>query len=136
MTYEAIKTWCQENKEKIIVGVCFALVFIVGFGTGRYEREIRRNVYKPQNNYTTAASKKPLPAAGQPALRSPGVGVGTVLSASTTPTASCIVKGNISTGGKKIYHVQGGAFYNKVKAEMCFKTEAEALAAGFVKSGR
>ena len=34
-------------------------------------------------------------------------------------------------GTSKIYHVPGGAFYNKVTPEQCFKTEAEAKAAGW-----
>jgi hypothetical protein len=43
------------------------------------------------------------------------------------------IKGNIS-GKNKIYHLPGGSFYNRTVAESCFKTEAEAQAAGFRKS--
>lgn len=54
----------------------------------------------------------------------------------TTPTnQNCPVKGNVS-GKNKIYHVQGGAFYERTQEELCFQTEAEATAAGFVKSSR
>jgi micrococcal nuclease len=48
----------------------------------------------------------------------------------------CVIKGNISSGGKKIYHVPGGASYKVVKPEQCFNTEAEAAAAGYVKASR
>lgn len=41
------------------------------------------------------------------------------------------VKGNISSSGEKIYHVPGGQFYNKTKAEYCFKTTDQAKKAGF-----
>ena len=40
---------------------------------------------------------------------------------------ACPIKGNISATSK-IYHVPGGAFYDKVTPEQCFKTEAEAKA--------
>ncbi len=138
LTYEKISNWLKEkeNKDKIILGACFILVFVVGFGTGNYERGIRRDAVKPQINYTTQTAKKP---AAPGANTETGTVLGTqtkATAASSTPTGSCIVKGNISTGGRKIYHVQGGAFYKIVKPEQCFKTEAEALAAGFVKSGR
>ncbi|MEW9671301.1 hypothetical protein [Ammoniphilus sp. 3BR4] len=41
------------------------------------------------------------------------------------------VKGNISNKGERIYHVPGGQFYNKTKAEYCFKTTEQARKAGF-----
>lgn len=47
----------------------------------------------------------------------------------------CPIKGNIS-GKNKIYHVTGGAFFERTQAEMCFTSEAEAQAAGFIKSSR
>lgn len=43
------------------------------------------------------------------------------------------IKGNISSSDK-IYHLPGGAFYNRTNPEQCFNTEAEAKAAGFRKS--
>ncbi|WP_027091598.1 phospholipase D family protein [Cohnella thermotolerans] len=51
--------------------------------------------------------------------------------------ASCAnpkIKGNINSKGDKIYHVPGGAQYDKTKAEALFCTEAEAEAAGFRKA--
>lgn len=134
LNYGEIKTKLTENKTQIVLGVCFILVFLVGFGTGSYDREARKNSYKPQTNYTTPTAKQPSPAAGnQPNTAGQGAVLGATASAATT---NCIVKGNISATGKKIYHVVGGAFYKIVKPEQCFNTEAEALAAGFVKSSR
>ena len=129
--YEKAKDWLKqkENKDKLVLGLSFVLTFIVGFGAGSYVRETRRDISKPQANYTTVPAKKPANTATNT------VGQGTAKQATSTP-ASCIVKGNISSTGKKIYHVQGGAFYARVKPEQCFNTETEALAAGFVKSSR
>ena len=134
ISYEQVKKWLKdkENRDKIAFAASFVLIFFVGFGAGRYERAIRRQNFPMQNNYTTSAAKKPLQtteAAGG------GEGMKTSVATSTAAT-SCIVKGNISTSGKKVYHVAGGAFYKIVKPEQCFNTEKEAEAAGFTKSQR
>jgi hypothetical protein len=134
--YEKAKDWLKqkENKDKLVLGLSFVLVFIVGFGAGSYVRETRRDNSKPQANYTTVSAKKPAAAAA--ADQGKVLGKTTVAATGTQASAACVVKGNISAAGKKIYHVQGGAFYARVKPEQCFNTEAEALAAGFVKSSR
>jgi len=54
-------------------------------------------------------------------------------------TSQPVIKGNISAGGEKIYHVPGGAFYDQTdideaKGERWFCSEADALAAGWRKS--
>ena len=135
-TYTEIKAWYKqkENKDKVVLAVSFVLVFLVGFGTGSYVRpSASANTNKSQSNYTTSPAKNPAP---KPAAATQTAEKGTVAGASTTPASSCLIKGNISTGGRKIYHVPGGALYKVVKPEQCFNTEAEAVAAGFVKSGR
>lgn len=53
----------------------------------------------------------------------------------------CLIKGNISSSGEKIYHVPSGQFYSRTKiteskGERWFCTEAEARAAGWRKSLR
>lgn len=138
-SYEEIKIWLKdkENKQKIVLGVCFILVFFVGFGAGGYEREIRRDIYKSQTNYTTQQTKKPVSAAaGANTNQATAAVAGTSTAAANAQAANCPVKGNISSTGGKIYHVPGGAFYKTVKPEQCFNTESEAQAAGFRKSGR
>lgn len=50
--------------------------------------------------------------------------------------AACLIKGNISSEGEKIYHVPGGAFYDQTqislsKGERWFCSESEALSAGW-----
>lgn len=65
-------------------------------------------------------------------------------SASATPKRAevkeCLVKGNISSKGRKLYHVADDCpDYKNVKinrkGEQCFSTEAEALEAGWTKAG-
>lgn len=53
--------------------------------------------------------------------------------------AGCNIKGNISVGGERIYHVPGQKYYgltviNLAKGERWFCSEAEAVAAGWRKS--
>lgn len=51
-------------------------------------------------------------------------------------TDNCTVKGNISSSGEKIYHVETGAYYDRTIPEECFNTEEEAETAGYRKSMR
>src|SRR6266404_2202416 len=125
ITYEEIKNWFEqkENKDRLVLGVSFVLTFVVGFGAGKYQQQSRRDTYKPQSNYTTQASKKPFSPTtnqNQPAAQTKAQGQGTVAGAQTSQSKTCPIKGNISTNGKKIYHMPGGAFYNIVKPEQCF----------------
>ncbi len=132
LDYEKFKKWFIENKPKIVIGVCFVLVFIIGFGTGRYDKESASRRAKANNNqkyYNTDSGIKPkVGAVGETTDENK------VLPASTA--TQCLIKGNISTKGKKIYHVPSGAFYNQVKPEQCFANEEQARAAGYVKSSR
>ena len=56
--------------------------------------------------------------------------------ASAIPTTGCLIKGNISRNGNRIYHVPGQKDYDKTKitegkGERWFCTEDEAQAAGW-----
>lgn len=134
VTYEQLKIWFETHKQKFVLAACFVLVFLAGIGVGRYEKA-NRQANKNITNYSTNSAKPQVKnlEAGDTAV------LGTVVAkeASTTPvgTGECKIKGNIGTSGK-IFHIPGGASYKIVKPEMCFNTEAEALAAGFRKSGR
>ena len=48
----------------------------------------------------------------------------------------CAIKGNINREGDKIYHMPGGASYERTNPEAMFCSEAEAEAAGFRKALR
>ncbi|HVY67599.1 MAG TPA: hypothetical protein VHA30_01735 [Patescibacteria group bacterium] len=141
LSYKEIKIKIQENKPKIILGICFILVFLIGFGSGKYEKQIQRQTAKSQNNYSTKKAVSPSPAVERDKAAAAAPAVEPAAVATSTPAvagaaATCLIKGNISSSGRKLYHVVGGAFYNTVKPEQCFNTEAEALAAGFTKSSR
>ena len=67
-------------------------------------------------------------------------GVRTVAADSQKP-AACVIKGNISRSGERIYHVPGGYYYDATRidpsrGERMFCTEAEARAAGWRRSMR
>ncbi len=54
---------------------------------------------------------------------------------------ACLIKGNISRSGERIYHVPGGRWYDATridprKGERWFCTEAEARAAGWRRAKR
>ncbi|MTI79658.1 MAG: nuclease [Firmicutes bacterium] len=51
-------------------------------------------------------------------------------------TATGKIKGNINSDGEKIYHVPGGAYYERTEPEVWFETEKDALEAGFRRSKR
>ena len=130
ITYIDLKKKVLDHKIKILTAVCFVLVFFVGFGTGRYAGPLHEQ--KSQSNYTTKSFQTKTvatPTGVKNAQNMPAT-------SQSTTTASCLIKGNISSSGKKIYHVPTGALYKVVHPEQCLTTEAEAQAAGFVKSGR
>lgn len=52
-----------------------------------------------------------------------------------TPDPCTLVRGNIDRNGRKLYHLPGMPNFNQVVPEMCFVTEADAQAAGFVRAG-
>jgi len=60
---------------------------------------------------------------------------------SNQSNGQCLIKGNISSSGEKIYHMPGGAYYNKTiidksRGERWFCTEADAQTAGWRRSMR
>ncbi len=57
------------------------------------------------------------------------------------PPATCLIKGNISRRGERIYHIPGGQYYDRTridpsKGERLFCSEAGAQAAGWRRSRR
>ena len=120
----------KNNQQNIVLATGYFLVAVLGFGGGRLSvnhtkaPEIRvEEVFAAPLNDT----EKINPSQSENTLNN-----------NTNPNNSCIgqIKGNISSKGEKIYHVPGGAFYNRTTAEMCFATETEAKAAGFRKSSK
>lgn len=114
-----------ENKEKLKVGLVALTIFLVGFGTGKaYNKQSSETQSKL--NYTTKKTNTK-------AKNITEIGEG---ERSNIVLGNCRVKGNLGSNKRKIYHTEGDRYYDTVKYEMCFETEAEARAKGFIKSTR
>src|SRR4051812_33136240 len=113
MTYETIKQKVGEQKGKVMTGVALAVMFIVGFGTGR---TVPQKSASP-SNYTPPTAEKPVKAEKTPKADAPSPS--TIAPAEDTPVSKpqtnltkpkpgepCPIKGNVS-GKRKIYHVPG-----------------------------
>ena len=64
-----------------------------------------------------------------------------LISETMSSNTDCLIKGNISSSGERIYHVPGGQYYNKTKitiskGEKWFCSENDALASGWRRSMR
>lgn len=129
----------MEHKPLLQTIGLMGLMFLVGFGTGKSMPDNKVSNKTVQNDYSTIKAKAE--NAPEPAVKAEATVTATTAPEATAVVATaqdmsnCQVKGNISAK-EKIYHVKGGSFYDRVKAEQCFNTEAEAKAAGFRKSSR
>jgi hypothetical protein len=141
MSYENIKNFLSLHKPQLIFALGLIVMFIVGFGTGNAMPRGKQPVTTDVSNYSVKQSVKP-EIRGKEAEKSP---VGEKANAPTATTGNpdpssaqageCTIKGNIS-GKNKIYHVPGGAFYERTTPEQCFDSEESAEAAGFRKSSK
>ncbi|HAG27177.1 TPA: hypothetical protein DCG61_00120 [Patescibacteria group bacterium] len=110
----------HKPKLKILALVC--LVQLGSFGAGLYSGHTywpKQSVQVALPNYTTENVKAPKPTAPTNTTQ-------------PTPNTECNIKGSKS----RLYHLPGGAFYDRTNPQVCFETEAEAQAAGYTKSSR
>lgn len=137
MTYQQLKSWVGEksNQKVLVLIFGFVVVFLVGFGVGSFVKPSKQKNTKTYTNNTTNPVNKP-EVLGESKVTDKPPEQNAATSTKPSQASECIVKGNLGSGGTKIYHVKGGSFYNRVKPEMCFKTPKEAEDAGFVKSSR
>jgi hypothetical protein len=111
-------------QQKIALGLGFVAVAAIGFYGGRsINSKPLNDAQLPSVSATTNYTQIEPPAQ-------------TVATPETSSgTFDC--EGKIKGSSTHKYHVPGGAFYKKTtKPIACFDTEAEAIAAGFVKSSR
>ncbi len=105
----------KNHQQKLVLVVGFLLVALIGFELGK------KSVSK-----TVISEIQEAQALDQPANYTP--------KESTTQT-NC--QGQIKGSASMIYHIPGGAFYDKTtKPIRCFDTETDAQSAGFRKSSR
>lgn len=136
-----------EIKKRFTLLGGLALMFLAGFGTGNYVKY--KTPPSSPNNYTTKTVDKPFlsaPAAAKPTTGETQTSSSTPpITSSSTPASvkpvidpnNCLIKGNISSDGRKLYHVQGQQSYKRLThMTSCFNSEAEAQAAGFTKAKR
>jgi hypothetical protein len=122
MLYQKIKTFLVVNKRRFAFIACGAVVFVVGYGTGRsallplYNNAPQGGGKYP--NYTTSGGAAPKANSAPKTAKPAG-------------DPACPVKGNVASAKEKKYYLAGDRGYAQVKPEQCFATEAEAVAAGF-----
>lgn len=109
----------KSHQQKLVIATGYILIGVLSFGLGRLTipalsaPEIRvEEAFAPMENYTP-----------------------TVAGSSSGVTAKC--EGQIKGSAGMIYHLPGGAFYDRTTNPVkCFSTEIEAQAEGFRKSSR
>lgn len=84
-------------------------------------------------------SSTPSPTTQPPVVQQPSEVSQPSPTKTTEKTENCLIKGNISSSGEKIYHVPGQKYYNQTvinvsAGEKMFCTEQEAIDAGWRKS--
>jgi len=123
----------------VAVGLCLLSACTFYPVVSQVEFEARQTA-QAQVVLPTVTPEPPTPPASEPEVF-PEEEVGEVDPEPTLEPPSLDIKGNISSSGEKIYHVPSGAYYDQVKideaaGEMWFRTEEEAVAAGWRKSSR
>jgi hypothetical protein len=109
------KDFLKTHQQVLVLTVGYLLVAGLAFGLGRFATP-KQSLAPVQNNYNPNQA--------------------TVQSATITNTTNDCA-GQIKGSSSMIYHVPGGAFYERTTHPIrCFETEAQAQAAGFRKSSR
>lgn len=120
--------WCRQYSKAYVPLEEQARAAGKGIWSGSFELPQQWRVDNPRGKKAPA----PAPAAAA------AVVAAAPQAAAAVPVAAggCAIKGNITAKGEKIYHVPGGAFYQRTmieegKGERFFCTPAEAEAAGW-----
>lgn len=126
----------EKYKDKLkplgIAAVCFIAVFAAGFGVGKSSQSggVMSPTKRSNNtNYNTNTGTE---------AKDNTTNTNTKPANTNSKTTAAIDQNNCPIKGSKskIYHVPGGAFYNRTTPAACFNTEEEAQAAGYTKSSR
>jgi hypothetical protein len=134
MSYESFKKFLIKHRPQFYLAGAFILIFFVGVGTGKLGAAEPKASPASYSNYSTKPlSTTPSPTPQVAGVAAPIVSPSPVEATAAEPVGECVVKG---TASSKIYHMSGGAFYERLKNPRCFKSEADAIAAGFRKSSR
>ncbi|MEJ0021112.1 MAG: hypothetical protein WDN47_00845 [Candidatus Doudnabacteria bacterium] len=128
------KDYIKTHQHIIVLSVGYVLVGVLAFGLGRFSSP--KSPVQPsvsQVHIEQAASIPDNYNPNEPSIQS--ASTKTVAAPNSSGSLNCT--GKIKGSSSMIYHMPGGAFYNKTTHPIrCFTTEAEAKAAGFRKSSR
>lgn len=119
----------DKIKPMAIAAICFAAVFIAGFGSGKVHSGIVSSGEPVKRSLSNSTTETEGAAKTESATKTVETNK---KSAPANASSECYIKGSKS----KIYHVPGGSFYERTNAAQCFASEEEAQAAGFTKSSR
>ena len=111
----------ELDLQKIKLWLLILLFQIISFSVGVYSGHTLWPITKPSavtTNYTTKEELEPKIDTNDSPVDSSG--------------SDCLIKGSKS----KIYHLEGGSFYDRTNPQQCFDTEEEAINAGYTKSSR
>lgn len=137
LRYVLLEDGSNFNRQLVAEGFAYEYTYD---GPYKYQQEFK------QAQAEASAAGKGLWAAGtcagqpSPAGSAPLPTVPRSSNVPVQPSGNCVIKGNINADGEKIYHVPGGRYYqptriDAAKGERFFCSEAEAISAGWRKSG-
>jgi hypothetical protein len=110
----------KKHQQKIALTIGYLVVASLAFGLGHYSVKV------PKIDPMQSAPTTQLPVNYNPNISG---------TQTTSTTLNC--QGKIKGSSSLIYHMPGGAFYDKTTRPIrCFDSETEAKAAGFRKSSR
>ncbi|HEX5429784.1 MAG TPA: hypothetical protein VFX17_01750 [Patescibacteria group bacterium] len=119
----------RHNQQKIALAIGFVAVATLGFWGG-----VDINKQAPQPTVSASSSSTSNYTQEIPPAQTTSA---TAIDTQTPAPADLNCQGKIKGSSSHIYHMPGGAFYDKTTHPIaCFDTEAEAQAAGFRKSSR
>ena len=125
------KELIKNNQHKLVLTIGYILVAMLSFGVGRLTAV---KYAAPEIKVETAAVQPDNYSGNAGGIQSEAQ-VNTTTTSSAKQNLNC--QGKIKGSSSGIYHVPGGAFYEKTtKPVRCFDSEAQAIAAGFRKSSR
>jgi hypothetical protein len=125
-----IKNSFIEYLDKIVLIICFFLVFGIGYYIG-----INYSQLTSTNSSITVLERSPINYT-EKTNNSQVLGSFIQTPSQTQDNCANKIKGNINSKGEKIYHLPTGAYYKNTNPEACFETEEQAISAGFRKSGK
>ena len=118
----------KNNQEKIALAIGYIFVACLFLAVGRFtvsSRQTQVKIEEPSLDLTQIYNNlNPSPSQSV---------AGATTQSDSTSVCQGKIKGNPSS---KIYHVPGGAFYDRLSSAICFDSERDAQAAGYRKSQR